>query len=430
MNKKQINIAIFGFGTVGTGVYKTLLTNGELIAKRIGRNIVVKNIVDLDITRDRGVQVPPGVLTTDAAAVLSDPDIAIVVEVIGGVNPAKKFIEQALTSGKHVVTSNKEIIAKHGREFLQLARQHNVNIYFEASAGGGIPIISILNKALAANAIKRIFGIVNGTTNYILTKMYQENAEFATVLAEAQQLGYAEADPTNDVDGHDVAYKLSILAGLAFNAHFDYKDIYTEGIRNISAQDIALAREFGYVIKLLAIGIAHDDTRVELRVHPVMIKNDHPLAAVNDAFNAVFVEGDCVGETMFYGRGAGSMPTASAVVGDVIDIALTFDLKETNAALNFDFAERKLIPIGDVLSKYFIRLTVQDKPGVLAQISTICGKHNVSLKSVQQKESTGVETELVLITHTVKESSMQQTIREFNELDAVIAVNSLIRAGL
>lgn len=430
MTKKQLNIAIFGFGTVGTGVYKALTTNGALIAKRTGRQILVKNIVDLDTTNTKGFTLAPGVLTSDAAAVLADPDIDIVVEVIGGVNPAKKFIEKALTSGKHVVTSNKEVMAKHGHEFLQLARQHKVNINFEASAGGGIPIINALNRALAGNTIKSILGIVNGTTNYILTKMYQENAEFSAVLAEAQKLGYAEADPTNDVDGHDAAYKLSILAGLAFNAHFDYKDIYTEGIRNISAKDIAIAREFGYVIKLLAIGIAHDDTRVELRVHPVMIKTKHPLAAVNDAFNAVFVEGDCVGETMFYGRGAGSLPTASAVVGDIIDIVLTYDLKETNAALNFDFADRKLIPIGEVLSKYFIRLTVQDKPGVLAQISTICGKHNVSLKTVQQKESNGVETELVMITHTVQEAAMQQTIREFKNLDSVIAVNSLIRAGL
>lgn len=430
MTKQQLNIAILGFGTVGTGVYKALLNNGELIAKRSGKKLVVKNIVDLDTKNTKGFTLAPGVLTSDAEAVLADPDIDIVVEVIGGVNPAKKFIEKALTAGKHVVTSNKEVIAKHGREFLKLARQHKVNINFEASAGGGIPIINALNRALAGNNIKRIFGIVNGTTNYILTKMYQENAEFSTVLTEAQNLGYAEADPTNDVDGHDVAYKLSILAGLAFNAHFEYKDIYAEGIRNISAKDIAIAREFGYVIKLLAIGIAHDDKHVQLRVHPVMIKTDHPLAAVNDAFNAVFVEGDCVGETMFYGRGAGSLPTASAVVGDIIDIALTYDMRVTNPALNFDFAERKLIPIGEVSSKYFIRLTVQDKPGVLAKISAICGKYAVSLKSVQQKESTGVETELVMITHSVKEAAMQQTIKELNELDVVLAVNSLIRAGL
>ncbi|GBR75228.1 hypothetical protein NO1_2249, partial [Candidatus Termititenax aidoneus] len=262
----------------------------------------LKYIADLNIKKDRGVKVPPGILTTNALRAINDPAVDIVVEVIGGVNPAKKFIEAALRRKKHVVTSNKEVIAKYGREFIALAAQNKVNILFEASVGGGIPIINALTKALAGNNIRRIYGIVNGTTNYILTKMYRENAELAAVLKEAQALGYAEADPTNDIDGYDVVYKLSILAGLAFNSHFAYQDIYCEGIRKISAADIALAREFGYVIKLLAIGIARDAKNVELRVHPVMVPQRHPLATVNDAFNAVFVEGDCVGETMFYGQ--------------------------------------------------------------------------------------------------------------------------------
>ncbi|MDR1998069.1 MAG: homoserine dehydrogenase [Candidatus Margulisbacteria bacterium] len=430
MAKSELNIAVLGFGTVGTGVVKMLLGNGELLARRCGKKLTLKYIADLDIQRDRGVKVPKGVLTTDALNAIADPAVDIVVEVIGGVNPAKKFIETALKNKKHVVTSNKEVIAKHGREFIALAVQHGVNILFEASAGGGIPIINALTKALAGNNIKRIFGIVNGTTNYILTKMYRDNADFAAALREAQALGYAEADPTSDVDGYDAAYKLAILAGLAFNSHFAYSDIYCEGIRRISAVDIALAREFGYVLKLLAIGIAHAEDRVELRVHPVMIPERHPLATVNDAFNAVFVEGDCVGETMFYGRGAGELPTASAIVGDLADLALHYELGGTNPALHFDFTQKKIIPVGEIFSKYFIRLKVKDETGVLAAVSRVCADHKVSIKAVQQKDASGAETSLVIITHTVQEAALQKAVEQIAALRQVLEVSSVIRAGL
>jgi homoserine dehydrogenase len=426
--KNKLNVGILGFGTVGAGVAKVLVNNAEIIARRVGKEIALKHVADLDTTRDRGIKLPSGCLINDAEKVINDPDIDIIVEAIGGVNPAKKFIEQALKNKKHVVTPNKEVMAKHGQDFIALAKQNNVNIYFEAAVCGGIPIINALNKALAANNIKKLFGIVNGTTNFILTKMYRDNAEFSAVLKEAQQLGYAEADPTNDVEGFDAVYKLAILAGVAFNTTINYKDIYCEGITKISAQDIALAKEFGYVIKLLATGISRPEG-LELRVHPVMIKADHPLAAVNDAFNAVFVEGDAVGETMFYGRGAGELPTASAVVGDVIDIAMTFG-QGTHPALGYSFSKKAVIPIGDIFSKYFIRMTVKDQPGVLAAISSVCGEHNVSIKSVQQKEAAGVQTEIVIITHSVKESGMQSALQKIKALDSVIAVNSVIRAGL
>ncbi|MDR2431189.1 MAG: homoserine dehydrogenase [Candidatus Margulisbacteria bacterium] len=430
MVKKELNIAVLGFGTVGAGVVKMLLRNAELIAGRCGKKLSLKYIVDLDLKRDRGIKVPDGVLTADALQAVNDPEVNVVVEVIGGVEPAKKFIETALRNKKYVVTSNKEIIAKYGLELRELAVRNKVNILFEASAGGGIPIINALAGALAGNNIRRIYGIVNGTTNYILTRMHEAGAGFAEALKEAQALGYAEADPTNDVDGCDVAYKLSILAGLAFDSHFNYEDIYREGIRRVSAVDIALAREFGYVLKLLAVGVAHGGDQVELRVHPVMVPQSHPLAAVNDAFNAVFVEGDCVGETMFYGRGAGELPTASAVVGDLIDIALHYGLDGVNPALHFQPARKKLVPVGETYSKYFIRLKVRDETGVLAAVSRVCSDHQVGIKTVQQKDASGIETELVIITHAVKEAALQAAVGQISALGQVVEVSSVIRAGL
>jgi len=326
MNNKKINIGVLGFGTVGKGVVKILLENRENMRKKTGLDLNLCKIADLDIVSDRGITLPKGVLVDDANLVVNDPEIDVIVELIGGENPAKKFIELALKQSKHVVTSNKEVIAKHGLGFLELAKKNNVNIFYEASAGGGIPIIHALRKSLAANNIQKMYGIMNGTTNYILTKMQQEDANFADVLKQAQELGYAEADPTNDVEGFDVAYKLSILAFHAFNAHFDYKKIFREGITGVSSADIDIAKQFGYVIKLLGIAKSYDQKKIELRVHPVMIPKDHPLAAVNDSFNAVFVEGDYVNETMFYGRGAGELPTASAVVADIIEVGMHKDV--------------------------------------------------------------------------------------------------------
>jgi homoserine dehydrogenase len=338
------------------------------------------------------------------------------------------LVEAALAAGKHVVTANKELLAKKGPELLALARQHNVTLHFEASACGGIPVIHALGQSLAVNRFERLYGIVNGTTNFILTKMHREGAEFAAALREAQELGYAEADPTADVDGHDATYKLAILAALAFNTAVDYREIHTEGIRGITARDIELAKEYGYVIKLLAIGIEHDEKSVELRVHPMMIRRDHPLAAVSDSFNAVFARGNYVGDVMFYGRGAGQLPTASAILGDIIDLAMHHPQGGVSARMNFGARKRHVVPMGEVVSKFYLRLEVKDRPGVLASIAQIFGECQVSIAGVKQKEATGKEAELVILTHEVRESAMQKAVADVRKLDVVLGVRSLLRA--
>lgn len=429
MAKDSFNVGLLGLGTVGTGVAKVLLQNSDILSNRAGIPMVLKKAADLDVTKDRGVRFPDGVLTTDGLGICTDPDIDLVVEVIGGAGIARKMIQTALENGKHVVTSNKEVIAKHSEEFLAIARSKGVNLYYEASAGGGIPIIHALKNSLSANNIKKIFGILNGTTNYILTKMSSEGASFDTVLKEAQRLGYAEANPANDVEGTDVAYKLSILASIAFNSHFSYNQIHTEGIRQISAADIKAAREQGYVIKLVAIGKERADGQVELRVHPVMIEKTHPLANVNDSFNAVFVEGDYVGETMFYGRGAGELPTASAIVGDIMDIAMAREIPHSHPSISTNFSQKKVLPMSDTSSEFYLRLEVEDEVGVLATIAAICRDAHVSIKTVHQTPEANV-AEIVIITHSVRESSMQTALKKIEELDAVARVCTLIRVGL
>ena len=431
MAKTQINVGLIGLGVVGTGVARILLENAENLARRAGLPVVLKRAADLDLTRDRGLRFPEGMLTSDAGRILGAPDIDVVVEVIGGVKPARQFIETALKAGQHVVTSNKEVIAKHGREFLELARQHGVNVYYEAAAGGGIPIVHSLKNCLAANNIQRIYGIVNGTTNFILSKMHDEGADFSEVLREAQSMGFAEADPTADVDGYDVAYKLSILASISFNTHIRYEDIHFEGIRAVAAADIRAARQVGYVIKLLAIGIKHANGDIELRVHPTMIPAGHPLAGVKGSFNAIFVVGDYVDETMFYGRGAGQLPTASAIVGDIMDIAMAHELNRAHPSLFTDFGACRIRPMGEIRSEYYLRLTVKDEIGVLAAVSEVCRDTAVSIKSVQQRvlDDAG-EAELLLITHEVRESDMQVAVGRFQALPSVCAVNTLIRVGV
>ena len=332
-------------------------------------------------------------------------------------------------SGKHVVTSNKEVIAKHGMDFLKIAREKNVNLYFEAAVGGGIPVVHALKNSLAANNISKVVGIMNGTTNFILSKMSQDGAEFETVLKEAQALGFAEADPSDDVDGYDVAYKLSILASIAFNTHFKYEDIYFEGIRKITARDIDVARKMGNVIKLIAYGKEHDNG-VELRVHPVMISESHPLAGVNGCFNAVFIEGDSVGETMFYGQGAGELPTASAVVGDVLDIVMHWELPHSHPSIATNFSEKKALPICDTFSEFCLRIKVKDEPGVLGAVSGACGKSGVSIKSIEQQEPVAGHAELVIVTHRFAEKLLQAAVKDIDSLKSVVEVSSLIRVGL
>jgi homoserine dehydrogenase len=426
----KLGVGVIGCGTVGSGVVKLLMEEADHLRRKTGVAIELRKAADLDPGRRTATGLPPELLTADAQELFRDPNIGVVVEVIGGTKPAHAFIEAALEAGKHVVTANKELIAKKGPELLALARRKNVTLHFEASSCGGIPVINALGQSLAANRFHRLYGIVNGTTNFILTKMHRDGAEFADVLREAQRLGYAEADPTADVDGHDAAYKLAILAALAFNTDVDYREIYTEGIRSLSARDIELAKEYGYVIKLLAIGVEHSDKRVELRVHPVMIRHDHPLAAVNDSFNAVFASGNFVGDVMFYGRGAGQLPTASAIVGDIIDLAMHHPQGGVSARMNFGGQAKAVVPMGEVVSKFYLRLEVKDRPGVLAAIASVFGECEVSISGVKQKEATGTDAELVILTHAVRESAMQKAVAEIRKLDVVLGVRSVLRADL
>ena len=421
----QINIGLLGFGVVGTGVAKILLEQQGHLVSRHGQQIVLSKICDLDITRDRGVKLPAGMLTDKADEIIESPDINIVVETIGGINPAKSFILSALKHGKHVVTSNKEVIAKCGEEIFQTAKENKVNVFYEAAVGGGIPILRPLNKCLAANKIEEVFGIVNGTTNYILSRMSKEGAEFADVLQDAQSLGYAEADPTADVEGFDAQYKAKILTSLAYGINISLESIYREGITKITATDIDYAKEFGYVIKLLAI--AKDTAQgLDVRVQPTMVPVDHPLASVSGAYNAIFVIGNNVGETMFYGKGAGMLPTASAVVADIIDIALEPSYRMRNIVS----PDKPPISIDQISSKYYLRLCVADHPGVLAKISTILGNQEVSILTVLQKESQAGIAELIIITDKVNEGRLQSAVKEIANLDIVFAVASLIRVGL
>jgi homoserine dehydrogenase len=428
--KDSIKVGLIGLGTVGGGVARILLENEKNLGKRAGLPIKLVKINSLVLKNPLPFKIADGIITTNIADLLDNPEIDVIVECIGGVGPALDFARRALKNGKHFVTSNKELIAKFGPELIALAKEHNVNIYYEASVCGGIPIIHGLKNNLAADNIRKLFGILNGTTNYILDKMTREGAEFADALADAQKLGYAEQNPTNDVDAFDAAYKLSILAGLAFNSSFKFDQIHFEGIRNVSATDISYAKSLGYVIKLIATGVDCGDNGVQLRVHPTMVPLSHPLANVSGAFNAVFVEGDYIGQAMFYGPGAGMLPTASAVVGDVVDIAMNHELTHSHPSMLTNFGPRKVMPMGEVETEYYLRLSVADKPGVLAKISSICGEFDVSLKSVDQPESKGGVAELILITHPVLEKSMQEAIAKMGKLDVVKKVESLIRVGL
>jgi homoserine dehydrogenase len=424
--KSQIRVGIIGFGNIGWGTAKVLMDNAAEIERKVGSRVELVKIADLDITTPRPITVDSGILTTDANEILNDPEIDIVVELIGGVNPAKKFILQALRNGKHVVTANKELIAKHGPEIFNLAAERGVDFYFEGSVGGGIPIIGPLKTGLAANNVQEIMGIVNGTTNYILTKMANDGRDFDDVLAEAQKAGYAEADPTSDIEGYDAKYKIAILASIAYTCQVNVDDIHAEGITKISRADMENAHELGYVIKLLAIA-KYNDGKVQIRVHPTLIPAKHPLASVNDVFNAIFVRGDFVGDVMFYGRGAGSHPTGSAVAGDIMDIARNINRCCTGRVPQLDFGPCVVQSMDEVVTKYYLRMRVADRPGVLANISGVFGHHGVSLASVMQKDQVGDQAEIVMVTHTVAEANFRQAIQEIARLPVVSDVCMWIR---
>ena len=425
----MINIGIIGFGTVGTGTAKILIQNRKLLKDRTGVDVNLRRIADLDIKRDRGIKLPKGVLINNADSLIADPDIHIVVELIGGTTIAKDIMLKAIRNGKHVVTANKALLATHGKEIFKAAEKANVQVGFEASVAGGIPIIKIISEGLVANRIKSIYGIINGTTNYILSKMSDENAEFSEVLKEAQKLGYAEADPTYDIEGIDSAHKISILASLAYGTQFSLKDVYREGISKISSMDIEFARELGYKLKLLAIA-KETNGKVELRVHPTMVPEEFLLSKVDGVFNAVYVDGDAVGSTLYYGRGAGDMPTGSAVVSDIVDISCNIVNKTIGRNPLFSRSEKRknLLKMDDVRSMYFFRFSAIDKPGVLSRISGILGKYNISIASVIQKDRReGKAVPLVVLTHRAREKDVRTAVREINKLQIVTDKTVVIR---
>ena len=422
---KIVQIGLLGFGTVGTGVVRVLTDNSQLIAQRAGTAISIKKILVRDLTKKRALSTAAE-MTTDPAAVLGDPEIDIVVELLGGEEPARTLMLEALNRGKHVVTANKDVMAKYGRELFEAAEKNNVNLLFEASVGGGIPIIRPLKRCLAANRISEVMGIMNGTTNYMLDKMTAEGMDFATVLAEAQAKGYAEADPTADVGGLDAARKIAILASIAFGTRVRLDDVSAEGITKIEPEDIDYGRELGYVIKLLAIA-QETEKGVNARVHPAFIPTTHPLAAVRDAFNAIFIHGDAVGDTMFYGRGAGSLPTASAVCADIMEAARDIVHNSSNRILCTCFEEKRISPISETESPYYIRLLAEDKPGVMAAIAGAVGAQQVSLNSVIQKRRVGTRAEIVLITYKVKDADLQLAVQTLSGLSVVNKVSTVIR---
>jgi homoserine dehydrogenase len=430
--KKMISIGLIGFGTVGTGVVKLLQENGDLIAGRLGAEIRLQRIADIDIRKSRGIPVDDALLTTDAADILNDPGIDIVVELMGGYEPARTFILAAMTQGKHVVTANKALLATHGDEIFRSAMRHGVNIGFEASVGGTVPVIKALKESLIANRIQSLSAIVNGTSNFILSKMTDEGGSFETVLKEAQALGFAESDPAYDVEGIDAAHKLAILLSLSYGKKVHLSDLYREGITRIGEQDIAFARELGYRIKLLAIAIRRD-REIEARLHPTMIPFDHLLANVNGNFNAFHIIGDAADSIFLYGQGSGMMPTASAVVSDIVDIAR--DIRKGIAGrvpprvLDEEAIEEiRLMPFDQIRTNYYFRFSAVDRPGVLSRISGILGANDISIATVIQKgRKQGGAVPIVMTTYKARERDVRRALEDIDRLDIVMGKTVLIR---
>jgi homoserine dehydrogenase len=427
VTQETVRVGLLGCGNVGAPLVELIDRRRDDIAQRTGLRLEVTRVAVRSLAKERPVELPEGVLTRDAAGLVVDPDIDIVVEVIGGIEPARELILAALKAGKPVVTGNKELLANVGAELFAAAEASGVDLLFEAAVAGGIPFIRPLRESLAGERIDRILGIVNGTTNYILTRMTEAGASYADALSEAQSLGYAERDPTADVEGYDAAAKAAIIASIAFGVRVVAGDVYHEGISNITTADIDYAAKMGYVVKLLAVAEQHrngDRGDVGVRVHPAMVPADHPLASVRDSFNALFVEGEAVGDLMFYGRGAGGDPTASAVLGDLIDAALN-RAKGSHASVGV-LAKPRIRPIDEVETAYYLNLDVMDRPGVLAAVAGVFGNHGVSIRSMEQ-EGLGSEARLVFITHVAREADVQATIRDLHHLDAVDRITSVLR---
>lgn len=422
----MINIGLLGCGTVGGGVVKLLTKNREIIAKKTGAEIMIKKVLERDVQKCIDLGLDPGLITGDFGEIINDDSIDIIVELLGGIEPAFSYVIAAMNKGKHVVTANKDIIAIKGKELFETAEANQVDFYFEASVAGGIPIVYPLKQSLAGNHIEEVIGILNGTTNYILTKMSKEGSDYQEVLREAQLLGYAESDPTSDVCGLDAARKIAILSSIAFNSRVTLDDVYVEGITSICQKDIQYAKELGYVIKLLAIA-KEAEGKIQARVHPAFVPLNHPLASVNNVFNAVFVRGDAVGEIMHYGRGAGEMPTASAVLGDIIEVARNMAY-HTNARIGCTcYEEKSILPISELCAQYYIRITVTDRPGVLAGIAGVFGNNAVSIATVIQKTSREDMAELILITHAVKEKDLRDSLTVLKGMSIVGEINNVVR---
>jgi len=420
----RVRVGVLGCGNVGAPLVELIGTQGPTVQARTGLRLEVTRVAVRDLQKARAISLPGHLLTTDAGSIVDDPDIDLVVELIGGVEPARTLILSALKAGKPVVTGNKELLAQHGGDLFRAAESAGVDLLFEAAVAGGIPIIRPLRESLVGERITRVMGIVNGTTNYILTRMTEAGASYADALAEAQSLGFAEADPTADVEGYDAGAKAAIIASIAFGAAVTAADVHHEGISSIAEVDIAFARKMGYVIKLLAVAEQTDTGAIGVRVHPAMVPLAHPLAAVRESFNAIFVEGAAVGDLMFYGRGAGGAPTASAVLGDLIDAALNRH-KGSHGSVG-QLGKAVIHPIEEVESAYYLNVEVRDRPGVLAQVAGVFGDHGVSIRSMEQ-EGLGGEARLIFITHRAREADVRATLGALRELEAVDRIGSVLR---
>ncbi|CAH8769366.1 homoserine dehydrogenase [Paenibacillus dendritiformis] len=424
---KPIKVGLLGLGTVGTGVVRIVEGHQEDLASQVGSPIQIGKVLVKDVSKSRSIHVPDHLLTENAWDIIDDPEIDVVVEVMGGIEPTKEYIMEALDRGKHVVTANKDLIALHGREIKAKAKEKRCDVFYEASVAGGIPIIRTLMEGFSSDRITKIMGIVNGTTNYILSKMSQEGAGYEEVLQEAQQLGYAEADPTSDVEGLDAARKMAILATLGFHADVSLEDVEVRGISRIKKEDIAFAKKLGYEMKLLGIAERQDD-QISVVVQPTMVSTAHPLASVNGVFNAVYVYGEAVGETMFYGPGAGEMPTATSIVADLVAVIKNMKLGVNGQRALTPYKEKKLKSDEQIAYKNFILLHVEDKAGVLAQITQVFAEYDVSLDSVvQQPNPNNPDAEIIIITHYASRANMNKVFEHFEQLSVIKSIKSAYR---
>ena len=422
----MLKLGILGIGTVGSGVVKILEKNAESIKNKVGTGVEIKKILVNNLDKERDIEIDKNLLTDKAEDIIDNPEIDIVVELIGGEQPAYDYIIRAIENGKSIVTANKLVIAKYGKRIFRKADENDAQVCYEGSVAGGLPIIRPLQNSLAANRIEKIYGILNGTTNYILTDMSKNNKDFDESLKNAQDLGFAEADPSSDIDGDDAAYKITILSSLAFERFVDVRDVYVEGIREIKSTDLELAHEMGYVIKLLAIAKNGKDG-IDIRVHPAFVPEDHPIAMINGTYNCVYLHGDAVGQVMSTARGAGQMPTGSAVTADIIQVAKDINHNQREVQRMDSFLESNVTKIDEIENSFYLRLEVEDKPGVMARIAKIFGDNNVSLASVLQKQKDNPVVPLVFITHHVKEKDLEKSLNNIKELDDVIEVKSVIR---